>query len=160
MTNGNHAASASATEAGEASSGELGRFDHVAIEVGPFDEVVEALVASGALRVVRVGIMRRTGLRIAMLGDGTGVKIEIIESSDAAAPRLAHIAFRSGDVAGSIRHLEERGWQVLFGPHGLEAAQAETALLQSQHQLNLQVIRYDDSSPDIIEWAGPQREGY
>jgi hypothetical protein len=137
----------------------LGRFDHVAIEVGAFDETVATLVATGTLRLIRIGTMRRTGRRIAMLGDGTGVKIEIIENDDAATPRLAHVAFRSTDVAGSLRHLETKGWQVLFGPHALEAAHAETALLQNGQQLNLQVIRYEDSSPDIVEWAGTQAEG-
>lgn len=156
------ASGSSAPEAGNAvgvSNGKLGRFDHVAIEVGAFDEAMQTLVASGTLRVVRIGTMRRTGTRIAMLGDGTGVKIELIENSDAGTPRLAHIAFRSTDVAGSLRHLKASGWQVLFGPHVLEAAQAETALLQNGHQLNLQVIRYEDTSPDIVEWSGAQPEG-
>lgn len=141
-----------------ATGGNLGRFDHVAIEVGAFDEAVETLVASGTLRVIRIGTMRRTGTRIAMLGDGTGVKIELIENSEAGTPRLAHIAIRSTDVARSLRHLEAGGWQVLYGPYVLEAAHAESALLQNSHQLNLQVIRYEDTSPDIVEWSGAQPE--
>jgi hypothetical protein len=145
--------------AAEFADAKLGRFDHVAIEIAAFDDAVQSLVASGALRVIRIGTMRRTGRRIAMLGDGTGVKIEIIESDDAATPRLAHIAFRSADVAESLRHLEPGGWQVLFGPHALEAAHAETAMLQNNHQLNLQVIRYEDTSPDIVEWSGEQPKG-
>lgn len=141
-----------------ASGGNLGRFDHVAIEVGAFEDAVATLVASGALRVIRIGTMRRTGARIAMLGDGTGVKIELIENGEAGTPRLAHIAIRSTDVGRSLRHLEAGGWQVLYGPYLLEAAHAESALLQNGHQLNLQVIRYEDTSPDIVEWSGAQPE--
>lgn len=146
-----------AGNAAAAAGSKLGRFDHVAIEVGAFDEAMETLVASGALRVIRLGTMRRTGTRIAMLGDGTGVKIELIESGDAGIPRLAHVAIRSTDVAQSVRHLGAHGWQILHGPYALEAAHAESALLRNGHELNLQVIRYEDTSPDIVEWA--QTEG-
>ena len=130
----------------------LGRFDHVAIEVAAFEATVDELVATGSMRHIRSGVLARTGQRIALLGDGTGVKIELIENKDASAPRLAHLAFRCADVVNSKQSLEVQGWRGLFGPHTLDAAKADTALLEDAQHLRLQIIRYDDTSPDLIEW--------
>ena len=74
------------------------KFDHVAIEVNDFDDRVQALVNDIGMTLVRRGIRYRTGQRIAMLGDETGVKIELIES-DADQPAFAHVAFRADEAA-------------------------------------------------------------
>lgn len=130
----------------------LDRFDHVAIEVAAIDATIDELVATGAMRVIRTGVLARTGQRIVMLGDGTGVKIELIEAPEAQVPRLAHIAFRCADAPAAKESLEDQGWRNLRGPHRLDAAMAETALLEDARGLRLQVISYDEASPDVVTW--------
>jgi len=136
----------------------LGRFDHVAIEVADFDAEVEQLAATGALKVLRYGTMRQTGLRIAMLGDGTGAKIELIENPDAVEPRFAHLAFRSRDIRATREALESRDWRILREPQMLADARAESMLAQNARGLSLQAIRYDETSPDIVEWDQDSEE--
>lgn len=130
----------------------LGRFDHVAIEIAAFDATIDELVATGSMRLIRLGTVPRTGRRVALLGDGTGVKIELMENPEASAPQLAHLAFRCSDMALSQQSLEAQGWRWLLGPHTLSAAKADSALFEDAHRLRLQIIRYDDTSPDLVEW--------
>lgn len=128
----------------------LGRLDHVAIEVPDLDRHVALLVGTGALRLIRLGATRN-GQRIALLGDGAGGKIELIEDAGLQGPRFAHVAFRSACVKNALTALAERSWQVKREPHDLAAAQARTALLTDGSGFDLQVISYKPTSPDIVE---------
>ena len=127
------------------------KFDHVAIEANDFDERVQTLVNDVGMALIRHGIRYRTGQRIAMLGDETGVKIELIES-DADEPRLAHVAFRA-DEADAVDEAEaglvEAGWSAVNPVHDLAAAKARTTLVADRGGLHVQVIAYDPDSPDL-----------
>jgi hypothetical protein len=125
------------------------RIDHVALEVDELERYIDLMCASGLLRLIRLGTLGRTGQRIAMLGDGTGTKVELIEDPSARAPRLAHLAFAVEDVDGARASLMEGGWEPVHGPNDLRSAKARSALLRNVHGLMLQVIRYEDDSPDL-----------
>ena len=127
------------------------KIDHVALEVGDLDEHIRQLVQNCGLSLLRRGARSSTGQRIAMLGDGTGTKLELIEA-DVAAPAFAHLAFRVDDTAEHVDRLNEAGWSTKRPSHRLEAAKADTALLDAGHGLDVQVITYDDDSPDDVRW--------
>ena len=127
------------------------RFDHVAIEVSDFDGRVDALVNDVGMTLVRRGVRYRTGQRIALLGDETGVKIELIES-DADQPTLAHVAFRAEEAAAvdeAEAGLVEAGWSRVNPVHDLAAARARTTLVADRGGLHVQVIAYEPDSPDL-----------
>ena len=132
----------------------LDRLDHVAIEVVDLDYYVEQLVRTGGMKVLRRATAKRTGTRMAMVGDQTGMKLELIENRDAAegVPRFLHVAFRSGDVDAAARSLAGKGWKWERGPVDLEEAQARSVLL-SDRGFELQVLTYRPTSPDIVEWS-------
>jgi hypothetical protein len=131
----------------------LDRLDHVAIEVADLDYYVELLVRTGGMKVLRRATAKRTGARMAMVGDPTGMKLELIENRDTAgAPRFLHVAFRSGDVDAAARSLEDKGWTWQRGPIDLEEAQARSVLLSDNGCFELQVLTYRPTSPDIVEW--------
>lgn len=129
----------------------FGRLDHIAIEVEDFEGRIAQLVNTGAVRVIRYGT-GGAGQRLAVLGDGTGVKIEIAEAAGAVEPRFLHFAFRSDDVDGARETLIEQGWQHKFGPKHIPPAQCYTAMLTDGTGFDLQVISYDETAPDIAEW--------
>jgi hypothetical protein len=132
----------------------LERLDHVAIEVSDLDSYVAQLVATGGMRLLRRATAKRSGTRMAMVGDPCGMKIELIENTDAArtAPRLLHVAFRSRDVDAAAASLVEKGWKWERGPIDLEEAQARSVLLSNDQGFELQVLTYKPTSPDIVEW--------
>jgi catechol 2,3-dioxygenase-like lactoylglutathione lyase family enzyme len=131
----------------------LTRLDHVAIEVNDIDHYVELLESTGCLRLIRWGVMGASGRRIAMLGDGTGMKIELAEQPSASAPRLLHLALRANDVDRACQTLTQDGWTVVRGPNPLPAAHAVSALLSNTEGFQLQVIGYEPTSPDTVEWT-------
>ena len=132
--------------------------DHVALEVDDIDERVRQLEAAG-LKVLRNGTRYSTGQRIVMMGDGTGNKLELIETecadSDGKAgrsPVFAHLALRTDDADRAHRMLLATGWESKSEPHDLAAARARSALLDSGGGLRVQVISYADDSPDAVTW--------
>jgi predicted enzyme related to lactoylglutathione lyase len=133
----------------------LRKLDHVAIEVADLDYTIERLTGTGGLKLLRRGSAKRTGTRLAMIGDPTGMKLELIENKELAgtAPRFLHVAFRSGDVDAATAALVERGWKRERGPLDLEEAQARSVLLSDASGFELQVLTYQPTSPDIVEWS-------
>lgn len=133
----------------------LARLDHVAIEVIDLDYYIEQLVATGGMKLLRRSTAKRTGTRMAMIGDPTGVKLELIENKDAAGtvPRFLHVAFRSSDVDATARSLADKGWKWERGPIDLEEALARSVLLSDNRGFELQVLTYRPTSPDIVEWS-------
>lgn len=135
--------------------------DHVALEVADIDERVRRLEAAG-LRVLRHGTRYSTGQRIVMMGDGTGNKLELIEAQPDdgdgdggdgdATPVFAHLALRTDDADGAHRRLRDAGYESRSEPHDLAAARARSALLDSGDGFRVQVISYDDDSPDAVTW--------
>jgi predicted enzyme related to lactoylglutathione lyase len=130
----------------------LGRMDHVAIEVADLDARIERLCRTGGMRLLRRGTNKRSGERLAMVGDATGMKLELIENPAAHEPRFLHVAFRSADAEAAANSLEEQGWQKLRGPTDLAEAQARSMLMNDGDGFELQVLAYAPTSPDIIEW--------
>ena len=129
------------------------RLDHVALEVDELERHIELMSRSGLLRLIRMGTLGRTGQRIAMLGDGTGTKVELIEDPTASSPRLAHLAFAVENVDDARATLLDGGWEAVRGPNDLPAARARSALLRDGRGLMLQVITYQDDSPDLARWS-------
>ena len=138
----------------------LAKIDHVAIEVVDLDYYVERLVGTGGMRLLRRATAKRTGARMAMVGDPTGMKLELIENRDAVGtvPRFLHVAFRSGDVDATATSLVDKGWKWERGPIDLEAAQARSVLLSDARGFELQVLTYQANSPDVVEWSGDTTE--
>jgi hypothetical protein len=125
------------------------RFDHVALEVDDLERFISLFSATGALHLIRMGMLNATGQRIAMLGDGTGARIELIENPKATAPTLAHLALRVDSADQARTDLMGLGWQHVRGPNELAAAGARSALLADRSGLQLQVIAYRADSPDL-----------
>lgn len=131
----------------------IGRIDHVALGVPDLESAVARFTGPLGLRLIRRGTVGRTGSAMAMVGDGTGMKIELIETAGTTAPALLHIAFRSDDVAGDVETLrDEQGLAHLRGPNALPAAAALSALFANGDGLELQIIQYEPASPDLAEW--------
>lgn len=130
----------------------LGRMDHVAIEVADLDTRIERLCRTGGMRLLRRGTNKRSGERLAMVGDATGMKLKLIENKTVGQPRFLHVAFRSDDAEAAAATLEEQGWHTTRGPIELAEAQARSMLLEDDDGFELQVLAYQPTSPDIIEW--------
>ena len=125
------------------------RFDHVAVEVDDLDHFISLFSETGALHLIRTGTLNATGQRIAMLGDGTGARIELIENPQATTPSLSHLALRVNSVDEARSDLMRVGWAHVRGPNDLAAAHARSALLCDQSGLHLQLISYRADSPDL-----------
>ena len=135
------------------------KFDHVAIEVREFDERIRNLTEHCGMRLLRRGVRYSTGQRIAMVGDGAGTKIELIEATDGdAEATFAHIAFRVDDAQAAVEQLHAAGWNTKRPLHRLDAARADTALMADESGLPVQFISYDDDSPDMVTWDDDQVE--
>lgn len=131
------------------------RLDHVAIEVADIDAVV-AMLEVCSMQVVRRGERFRTGQPIVMIGDGTGVKLELIETG-AEAPVVAHLAFRVDDLDATVERLIGLGWSSTRPAHDLPSARARTALM-AHGEVRIQLITYEPDSPDLAEWRRPNDE--
>ena len=130
------------------------RFDHVAMVVADFDGTVTMFTASLGLECIRIGRLNRDPTRrIAMIGDGTGFKLELIEAPASGGPttgaELDHVAVRVSDVAESYDALTAAGFESKRRPMRVDAAEAQTAVLLGPNGLTVQIIRYDPSSRDI-----------
>jgi predicted enzyme related to lactoylglutathione lyase len=138
----------------------LAKIDHFAIEVADLDYYIERLVGTGGMRLLRRATAKRTGTRMAMVGDPTGVKLELIENKDAGGtiPRFLHVAFRSRDVDAAAASLVDKGWKWERGPIDLEDAQARSVLLSDARGFELQLLTYQPTSPDVVEWSSDKSE--
>jgi predicted enzyme related to lactoylglutathione lyase len=128
------------------------KVDHVAIELPDVDRRLAALLATGAFKLLREGKRMTTGTRIFMIGDGTGFKLELIESADVAGPTFAHVALRVDDVEQAQEALVEQGWTHSRGPSEIPAAKAQSSLV-CDGGFDLQVISYAPDSADMVTWT-------
>ena len=120
------------------------RLDHIAVEVGDFDDRIAMLQRLGMV-VRRVGSLSADPApRIAMLSDERGFKLELIESG---ADGLAHLAFEVDDVDAAAA-APPPPLQVTRPPYRLGAAKADSAMLSDDGGLIVQFVRYDADSPD------------
>ncbi|HEV7665558.1 MAG TPA: VOC family protein [Chloroflexota bacterium] len=128
------------------------RVDHVAIELPDVDERLAALLATGAFKLLREGKRMTSGTRIFMIGDGTGFKLELIESAEVSGPTFAHVALRVADVEQAHDALIDQGWTHSRGPSEIPAARAHSSLV-CDGGFDLQVISYAPGSADMVTWT-------
>ncbi len=122
--------------------------DHFAMAVPDFDQRIDFFTQMG-MTVRRHGKHFASGGRIVMLGDPkSGFKIELVERPGKDA-ELTHIAFRVDDVAAAHEELTGKGLESIRGPHHLDAAKADTALLKDPSGMEIQIVRYEPDSPDL-----------
>lgn len=130
--------------------------DHVALEVADLESSVQRLAQVHGLELIRWGTRYSTGLPIAMMADANGFKVEVIQAGDEQPdtslerPRMDHMAFRVDDVQHAEDALAAQDSTVLKPCHRLEAAKADSALLQDPNGLKVQMVRYDEDSPDAV----------
>jgi catechol 2,3-dioxygenase-like lactoylglutathione lyase family enzyme len=122
------------------------RIDHVALEVGDLDPVVDELVAGLGLRVLRTGTRVGSGEPLVVLTDDWGVKLEIIATGRPGV-RFAHVALDTDDVGAITAALHAVGWNVLKPARRIAAAGAESALVETAG-LEVQLVSYDPDSVD------------
>jgi catechol 2,3-dioxygenase-like lactoylglutathione lyase family enzyme len=125
-----------------------GMVDHIALGVADLDERITFFERHFGMVVRRRGTQYSTGSRIAMLGQpDTGFKLELIESPTEHG--LLHVAHRVEHLQSAYQELLVAGLRPVRGPHRLEAARADTALLEDPAGPLLQIIQYDPDSPDL-----------
>jgi len=129
----------------------LTKIDHVAIEVASVNAFIEKFVGTGGLKLLRRGTATATGVPIAMLGDRTGMKIELIENPNATSVTFLHIAFSADNVDTSIAEAKDAGWSVLRGPNFIPPAKAKSAFLVKD-DVEFQILEYEPDSPDLQTW--------
>ena len=129
------------------------RIDHIALRIPDFDSTIALLEQTCVLRILRMGAIPATGQRIAMLGDGTGMKLELIDAADVSQVTFAHIAFRVDDVDTVYEAMVGDNWVSRRAPRDLAPAQARTALVTNNRQtLDVKLISYESKSADVKEW--------
>lgn len=122
--------------------------DHVAIQVPDLASAIELFTTLLGMKLKRIGIRHATGGRIALLGDARGMKLELVEEKTPGVA-LLHVAHRVDDVATGFRTLLDYGCAPVKQPMWLEAAQAEFATVQHESGLEIQLVRYAPTSPDL-----------
>jgi catechol 2,3-dioxygenase-like lactoylglutathione lyase family enzyme len=126
------------------------RLDHVAIGVADLDLMVDLFTDQLGMRLIRNGTRFGTGQRIALLHQpGSNFKLELIESGEQNV--LLHLAQRTDDLTDATERLTTAGLAQLRPAHRLDAARADTVLLEHRSGLQLQLIAYDSGSPDLPE---------
>ncbi|MDF1479317.1 VOC family protein [Leifsonia sp. H3M29-4] len=124
------------------------RVDHVALEVADFDTRIAMLERLG-MRVQRIGRkLDDPNRRIAMVGDGSGFKLELIEADT---DGHSHIAFYADDLERTFAELtaDDGGFAPVREPARLVPAKGDTAVVVEPGGLRIQLIRYDDDSTDL-----------
>jgi hypothetical protein len=127
-----------------------GVLDHIAVETVDIDGDVAVLTRTLGLATVRWGIHVRTGKRIAMLVDRTGMKLELIETPSPDGT-LAHIAFEVADVELSQATAVDAGCLGDIGLIRIAAAGALATQVRSKAGTAFQFIRYEAGSPDLTD---------
>jgi hypothetical protein len=131
-------------------------FDHAGVETTSIEEDARHYVEALGLRLIRWGTHSQTGGRIAMLGDGQGVKLELIEVREPTGD-LAHLAFRTADLATARADAIAAGCAGRGEPRRIEAAQAATAMVAMPSGTRVQLIQYEPGSPDLAAVDGGPR---
>src|SRR5262249_29399721 len=136
----------------------LAKMDHVALEVGDIDYYIDQLVGTGGMKLLRRATALRSGTRMAMVGDPTGMKIELIENRDApmGPPKFMHVTCSSGDAEATGKGLVDKGWTWERGPIDLKEAQARSVLVSDGQGFEMQLLTYQSTSPDIVEWPAEE----
>ncbi len=129
----------------------LAKIDHVAIEVSNLEAFIETFVKTGGLKLLRLG-STAAGLRIAMLGDRVGMKLELIENPASAGASFLHVAYQTESVEDAMGEAQQNGWSVARGPNAIPAAKARSVFMTDNSDFEFQVLSYEDDSPDTRTW--------
>ena len=130
----------------------LSKLDHIAIEVPNLDAFIDKFVRTGGLKLLRIGTATASGARIAMLGDRTGMKLELIENQNAACLRFLHVAYLSDSVEGAVEAARQSGWSLGRGPNTIAPAKARSAFMTDGDDFEFQILTYEADSPDTATW--------
>lgn len=126
--------------------------DHVAIEVGDFDERLRFLTGDLGLGQIRLGRLAADPTRrVAMITDARGVKIELVEGDASADDRLLHLAFdvETADVVDDVfDRLVGAGCDPVTEPRRFDPARSRTATVAHPTSARYQLVAYDLDSPD------------
>lgn len=124
------------------------RVDHVALEVADLDARLALLTGPLGMTVQRRGTLRSDpSRRVVMLGDGTGFKLELVDSADGH-DRLGHVAWHVDDVVGAHDDLLAAGCAPVRPPAEFAPARSTTATVTDPGGLAVQLVRYEPDSPD------------
>jgi catechol 2,3-dioxygenase-like lactoylglutathione lyase family enzyme len=132
-------------------------FDHAGIETSSIEGDVRVYVEAFGLRRIRWGTHSLTGRRIAMLSDGQGVKLELIEVREPTPRPLAHVAFRTADLEGAHAGAIAAGCRGEGETRRIDAARAMAAMVRLPTGGLVQLIRYEPGSPDLAAVKGGSR---
>jgi catechol 2,3-dioxygenase-like lactoylglutathione lyase family enzyme len=127
--------------------------DHVGTEEPDIDARVAFLADVLGFRVLRWGTHVVTGLRIAMVADPRGTKLELMEVRERTG-ELDHVAYRVPDVDAAHAALLAAGCTELRAPFEIPAARARSSLLREAAGHQLQLITYQPDSPDLADPLG------
>ncbi|MFI5957398.1 VOC family protein [Cryptosporangium sp. NPDC051539] len=131
--------------------------DHVAVETTGIEADVALMTRTFGLTELRWGVHVQTGKRIVMLRDSLGMKLELIETVTPDGS-LAHVAFEVTDVEVAAAAAIGAGCLGEIGLIRIPAAMASAAVVRSRAGTALQLIRYEDGSPDVTRPAAPETE--
>jgi hypothetical protein len=121
--------------------------DHQGVESTAIDADVRLHEALG-LELLRWGVHVRTGLRVALLHDGHGGKLELMEVA-ARTGDLDHLAYRVPELPAAHAVALAAGNTEVTPPFRLEAARADSSFVRSPGGGLVQLIAYDPGSPDL-----------
>lgn len=124
--------------------------DHQGFETLDIDTDVSRLKTLG-MTLIRWGTHAVTGKRIALLHDGVASKIELIEV-DIATGMLNHTAFAVDQLGIEHTQALASGYIEERAPFRLHAAQAHTSFIRTSAGTLVQLIQYDEYSPDRAPW--------
>lgn len=122
------------------------RVDHIAMNVTNLDERVSTFCKLGMTVRRKGNLSTDPSRRIVMLSDGWGFKIELIESPG---DGVAHVAIAADNVDDRFAELLCTGLEPQRAPHRLEPAKARSAMLSDEFGLAVQLVHYDNDSPDL-----------
>ncbi|MQA34307.1 VOC family protein [Modestobacter roseus] len=123
--------------------------DHVGTEETDIDGRVGFLVEVLGFRVLRWGTHVVTGMRIAMLADPAGTKLELMEVAERTG-ELEHVAYRVADVDAAHALLLAAGCTEERAPFDIPPAAARSSLVREAAGHRLQLIAYRPGSPDLV----------
>jgi hypothetical protein len=128
------------------------RLDHYGVESADIEGEVAFQQEVLGMTLMRWGTHALTGLRIAMLHDGRASKLEVIEVA-AVNRALEHTAYATDDLPADYERALAGGATADRPPFRLEPALADSAFVRSRAGLLIQLICYDQDSPDRRPWG-------
>lgn len=124
------------------------QLDHIAVAVADLDERIEFFTQQMGMTLRRRGVETATGNRIAMLAEPvSGFKLELIEDSERRG--MQHMARRVESVQDAYDAMVAAGCTGRREPRRIQAARADSALVEDPSGMLVQLIRYDPDSPDL-----------